>query len=101
MPKITVWALLVTASLLASTEIEARPAARTDWTVSSPNQAIRVDIAVRPLSTRLPGQQGAWLQYTVRHNGESAVDWSPLGIRFGETDFGPGLRVVSADDFPS
>ena len=58
------------------------------WNVSSPDRTIQVDVAPRG-----PGNE---LRYRVRRGEVVATDWSPLGLRYGDTDFGPDLRVLSA-----
>lgn len=88
--KITALAVLL---LVACVQARAGLAAQPGWNVSSPDQAIRVELAIRPVVTNAGGSP---LQYRVRRRGDVALDWSPLGLRYGETDFGPGLRVVSA-----
>src|SRR5687767_5506470 len=89
----TVLAVVATAGLAAWTPARAdsngkqNGPSQSSWNVSSPDQTIRVDVALGDANK---------LQYRV-HRGESvAIDWSPLGLRYGETDFGPNLRVVSA-----
>jgi hypothetical protein len=64
------------------------------WSVVSPDQTIRVDLTLEPVKT------DGRLQYRVTRGKDLAVDWSPLGLRYGETDFGAGMRVVSAKTEP-
>jgi hypothetical protein len=67
------------------------------WTVSSPDRQIQVELAVRPVAT---DAKQSWLHYRVRRSGDVAVDWSPLGLHYGDADFGSGLRVVSTQTEP-
>jgi alpha-glucosidase len=70
-------------------------AAPSSWSVASPDQTIHVDLALRPVR-----KADAVLQYRVRRGTTVAVDWSSLGLRYGDTDLGAGLRVVSAKTQP-
>jgi hypothetical protein len=64
--------------------------AKRDWTVASPDQKVRVELAV--------SKEG--LRYRVRRADAIAIGWSPLGLKYGDADFGAGLRVVSANTQP-
>ena len=72
--------------LLVSANAPAASGAKSDWTVASPDQAVRLELAL--------GAEG--LRYRVRRTNAIAIGWSPLGLRYGEVDFRAGLRVTSA-----
>src|SRR5581483_11745247 len=63
---------------------------RPEWIVTSPDQKVRVELAL----------DAARLRYRVRRADDIAVGWSPLGLKYGDADFGAGLRVVSAHTQP-
>ena len=89
----TVLAVVATAGLAAWTSTRADSnSIGSGWNVSSPDHTIEVDVALRGEANKL--------QYRVRRGEVVAIDWSPLGLRYGDTDFGPNLRVVSAKAEP-
>jgi alpha-glucosidase len=89
----TKWLLSMVLGLAAFAPASAQQAGPPDWTVASPDQTLRVDLALRP--DRLSADQMR-LQYRVSRSGEVAIDWSPLGLRYGEAVFGPGLKVAAS-----
>ena len=97
MRKSALWMGFATSCWLAGGAGSAVAAGSGAWTVTSPDKTLQVDLR-RAASPR--GSAGDSLQYRVRRAGDLAVDWSPLGIRFGDTDFGPGLRVIAVSSAP-
>jgi hypothetical protein len=88
-----VLAVVATAGLTAGTATQADSnSSPSGWNVSSPDRAIQVDVAVRGETNKL--------QYRVKRGDAVAIDWSPLGLRYGDADFGANLRVVSANVQP-
>jgi len=63
---------------------------RSEWSVASPDQKVRVELAL----------DSAGLRYRVRRADDIAVGWSPLGLKYGDADFGADLRVVAASTQP-
>lgn len=88
--KITILCALL---LVATVPWVAQSAADSGWTVASPDNSVRVELALRPDSTTA-GQTR--LQYRIQRGDDVAVDWSPLGLRYGETDFSSGLRAANS-----
>jgi hypothetical protein len=76
--------------LVACASAPAATGARSNWTVVSPDQTVRVELAL--------GTEG--LRYRVRRADAIAIGWSPLGLRYGDVDFHEGLRVTSAKTQP-
>ncbi|WCJ61137.1 glycoside hydrolase family 97 catalytic domain-containing protein [Fontisphaera persica] len=90
------WQVVIGLGLAWFGVLEAAAAAPANWTVSSPNEKIKVVIRLADLGKQRDYPSGRRLYYRVELNGQTVVDDSPLGLTLTDVDLSRNLAVVTA-----